>query len=373
LATTLADGAMYRHLNGDDPEAIERLLDILHVADSFQQDDAVISQLMAMGIAALAHHRAQMVAPGLRAGPSQTRRRVAALIAALLAEQPSAEAFGRSVAFERLVATDFHRWRAGGAWVLRPLAEQEVVQINADAALYAEGARATNAVAARRAIAAARLSEASPAQFAALFGGNAPEPKLPRYSRWYSQGLFQGLHRYFEQRFQTLGDRRATAVSLAAQLYRTDHGDWPDRLDQLVPAYLAALPADPFHADGRPIGYVVLKGGLPDGGDRPLVYLDAGTAEGALDIEPMYGWHFDPQERSPRVQVRQYRDLARWTPKTRRFDKMLQEQQEAERRQRELDQSLVPDTQSSPKAVQDDPSQPDAPGNDTQKQDNPEG
>jgi hypothetical protein len=146
-------------------------------------------------------------------------------------------------------------------------------------------------------------------------------------------------HRFVEQYFRMLGERRATAVSLAARLYRADHARWPDRLDQLVPAYLPALPADPFHDDDRPLGYVVLKGALPGGGDRPLVFFDAGdVAEGAIDSEPMYDWQ-QPVPRVPRFQIRQYRDLARWSPTTRRFDVEQKElQEEVERLRRAVEQ-----------------------------------
>ena len=50
--------------------------------------------------------------------------------------------------------------------------------------------------------------------------------------------------------------RRAVAVLLAARLYGLDHGGaLPPTLDALAPAYLPAVPADPF-TDGRPLAYV---------------------------------------------------------------------------------------------------------------------
>jgi len=97
------------------------------------------------------------------------------------------------------------------------------------------------------------------------------------------------------------------------RLYYLDHGRWPDRLDELVPTYLPALPADPFHDDGRPLGYTIAKGALPDGGDRPLISFDAGPADPAgWAMEPTYGWHVRPG--GGRGPWRQYRDLSRWSP-----------------------------------------------------------
>jgi hypothetical protein len=194
---------------------------------------------------------------------------------------------------------------------------------------------------------------------------------VPRYSRWYRTDNWI-YSRYLEQWFRHLGDRRATSVSLAAQLYRADHGRWPDRIEQLAPNYLPKVPADPFHDDGRPLGYVVLKGALPGGGDRPLVYFDAGNvAVGAIDSEPMFGWQLDPMNRGSLVVVRQYRDIARWAPTTRRFDKEQKEREEAERLEREEAKKQLGDGAASPEAVPDDPAKPDAPGDGAQKKDQP--
>ena len=55
--------------------------------------------------------------------------------------------------------------------------------------------------------------------------------------------------------FRTLATRRMAATALAIRLYELDHGRRPASLDELVPAYLDALPADPFAADGRTFGY----------------------------------------------------------------------------------------------------------------------
>ena len=177
------------------------------------------------------------------------------------------------------------------------------------------------------------------------------EVRVLRYSRWYETD--RRLDRYFQQWFRSLGQRRVTAISLAAQLYRADHGRWPARLEELVPAYLPVLPADPFHADGRPVGYVVMKGALPDGSDRPLAYFDDGATDHvAIDPEPMYDWQQDqrPDGTASHRDIRQYRDLARWLPPKRRFDTSHA---------------------SEPKTVGDHPDQPDAPGDDAQKNNDP--
>jgi hypothetical protein len=46
---------------------------------------------------------------------------------------------------------------------------------------------------------------------------------------------------------------RCATVALAAERYRQQHDRWPERLADLVPAFLPAVPADPF--DGAPLRY----------------------------------------------------------------------------------------------------------------------
>jgi hypothetical protein len=53
---------------------------------------------------------------------------------------------------------------------------------------------------------------------------------------------------------------RCAAAGVAAERYRLANGRWPDRLEALVPAYLEAVPADPF--DGRPLVYRRLPDGV---------------------------------------------------------------------------------------------------------------
>lgn len=65
-------------------------------------------------------------------------------------------------------------------------------------------------------------------------------------------GAVHGLRRVEHRR-----DLAALVVALAR--HRADRGAWPDSLDELVPAYLDAIPPDPY--DGRPLRYALLNGG----------------------------------------------------------------------------------------------------------------
>jgi hypothetical protein len=118
---------------------------------------------------------------------------------------------------------------------------------------------------------------------------------------------FGPIDRYVYQEFFASAQRRAAAVALAIRLYRIDHHAWPPSLDHLVPSYLPLVPADPLAAGNRPIGYIILRGALPGGGDRPMLFTNAVDAAhaGMPPAAPSSGW-------SPGAT--QWCDLERWSP-----------------------------------------------------------
>jgi hypothetical protein len=65
---------------------------------------------------------------------------------------------------------------------------------------------------------------------------------------------------------------RPAIAAVAAERYRRAHGGWPESLEALAPAYLGAVPADPY--DGQPLRYRRLGDGVviysvgPDGADN---------------------------------------------------------------------------------------------------------
>ncbi|HSI37168.1 MAG TPA: hypothetical protein VK986_26515, partial [Tepidisphaeraceae bacterium] len=68
LANLLADSGQFLETRGQYAEAIERFRDVLHLARSLRQDPVLVSQLVALGVEALACDGIQIAAPGLRAG-----------------------------------------------------------------------------------------------------------------------------------------------------------------------------------------------------------------------------------------------------------------------------------------------------------------
>jgi hypothetical protein len=129
------------------------------------------------------------------------------------------------------------------------------------------------------------------------------------------------IKRLIETMNRVNAERTFVAMSLACQLYRNDNGAWPASVKDLKPKYLSHVPIDPWGNGRETFGYVVIKGGLPDGSDRPLVYSRCRSTDGLayrLD-EPQYGYYqgdgSDRAQGQKPAQLGQFRDLARWEPK----------------------------------------------------------
>jgi len=113
-------------------------------------------------------------------------------------------------------------------------------------------------------------------------------------------------------------ERDMAAMSLACDLYRFDTGDWPKSLDDLH-GYLPSVPIDPWGDGKQMLGYALIKGGLPDGSDRPLVYSRCGMKDGLffrID-QPAYSFYTGDGSDRPRREQKQggqFRDVASWAP-----------------------------------------------------------
>ena len=312
LANIVGDGAEYAHFTGNDDEALERLLDLMHLARSMRQDDFLVSQLVAMGVEALACNAIQRIAPDLGEGRGvlakpQAADKVRQLMRELLDEQMVRDGMARSMHIEGLVRAENLRTRAAENWVIRPLAHREIIRALVEAKVLARVKEAKNFPETLDLLKSYPSLEQRQTQPVFLFG--SPKANVPRYSRWFDDPDL--MHEaIFERHFRIIAERRVTALALACQLYRSEHGRLPEKLEELVPKYIAAVPMDPFHADGRAIGFVVLKKWHADGSDRAVLYFDPGGPDQGVITTPMYGWH------TPRgalaKPVRQYRDLSRF-------------------------------------------------------------
>jgi hypothetical protein len=313
LANTLADSAEYQQLTGNDGEALERIRDVLHLSASLRQDDPVVAQLVSIGIEALAVDAVMQMAPGLHFENSPAARPAAkAIISQLLDDAPLRDGVRRSLVFERASVQDYRTTAARGTWVIRPLADAQIVRDHHNFDVLIDAASNLTSKP-QVSLALSRMSDERLWMNASPAGARpAAYRDTPRYSRWFATEM--SYDRYFETTFRVIGERRMAAVALAANLFRADHHRWPNALDELVPAYLPSIPLDPF-ADGEPIGYTIQRGVLPNGADRPLLFDRNGDKDMGPYPEPSYSWESNRWPGTPRrTEVRQYRDLERFNP-----------------------------------------------------------
>jgi hypothetical protein len=343
MANTVGDAALHAHVNGDDAAALEAVRDVLHLDRGVGAEPFLVTHLVRVGIESLALSRLQVIAPGMAVAPdgadggatttpadgapaalpapkAATQRRAAgraqvrALVAELLDERDLAASQLRAYASERAGQVDTAEWMGELAPMTRPMFRLDAVRmIERNAALMEAAAQpsspAANAVLAR----AAGAGPPAPPTGANLFNpprvGRVKRERIDYPVLLSSKLANIGMGRAIEHHMRVRAERRMTAVSLAAQLYRADTGRWPPSIEALVPKYLPEVPVDPLAADGRPLKYLLVRGGLPDGGDRPVVYsvgrngVDDTPDAKALPGSPWTSWNNGRDE---------YRELARW-------------------------------------------------------------
>ena len=345
LANIVSDAALRAHLHGDDATALETVRDVRHQARVVSRERFLISYLVGIGVESVGLYKLQIIATGLRIGADEngmpptpgtagatallpttqpagqprpaTRAQVGQLIAELLDEEEWQQGVKRALADERANLLDTGLWFGRKSRLLHPMFELEVARLAEDHRPYLDAAEQPTWPAAAQAMAAAGKVVAPPPPKFYLFGvgpaaANARRPVVDYARLLGDSDLPASGGRVIMQEMRTRQQRRMTAVSLAAQLYRADHGGtWPASLQELVPKYLPAVPADPFDPGGAPLRYLLARGALPGGGDRPVVYSvgdngrdDTPDAK-ALPPEPHFGWYRWRDN---------YLDLARWTP-----------------------------------------------------------
>ena len=310
LANTLGDAALYAHAHGDDVASLETVRDVRHAARSSGAPPLLITSLVGIGVDALALARLAEMAPGLQVteqevSPAEkaaafpttapvdpprgaSAADVRALIAELLDERDPPGDIRRGVAGERAVNVGMVEDLGRSARLVAPMFKLDLIKMIRDFNTTIDAAG----------------KPTWPAAKATL--GKLPPPAGP-----LARVLMPSLGRAVETEFRVRCERRMVAVALAVRMYHQEHGAWPATLEALVPKYLPHVPGDVFAADGSALRYLVIPGGRPDGGDRPVVYsvADDGnddTAAGRVKVPAteMYGWQARAAD--------QWNDLSRW-------------------------------------------------------------
>lgn len=97
-----------------------------------------------------------------------------------------------------------------------------------------------------------------PAYRAALAASD-PVPEVRDSPRRYGMAAvtMPSISRGVESHYRGLANRRLAATCLAFRLYALDHGGkLPEKLGDLVPAYLPSVPLDPLAAGGTALRYI---------------------------------------------------------------------------------------------------------------------
>lgn len=269
LSKYLCSAALYSHERRNDAEAIELLRDTLRCSDAVAQDSTLlVAHIVSLAISGIAARAVEDLAPTLRVDGGSallasrdgiaSRAQVRALITELLDERPRRAAALRAYYWERMAQLDIIQWLYLGPlgqtpWLLRfafgPAWLLDAIGMMDRSTAFAEASQAPNWPAAKD-----------------LF---PTEPELDsgfdRLVQLMSSILWPALERSIKSCFHALTKRRMAATALAIRLFELDHGRRPERLNQLVPEYLPALPVDPFADAGGTFGY------RPDG-PSPILY-----------------------------------------------------------------------------------------------------
>ncbi|HEV2292727.1 MAG TPA: hypothetical protein VGR35_02665 [Tepidisphaeraceae bacterium] len=243
--------AIHATHRGDHAAAIEHVRDILGLSRALDEDDAfLVTHLVCLGIDAVAADAAgeiardlQIVAasdePGSPGAPA-TREQVQTLITELLDDRSRRESLRDALEGERAMQVDMGQQVGRRARVIRPAIQLDVLR------LVKEGEQLITAAAAPDWPTARKLLP------------NPPVVTGPRVAAHVvSQSVRPALGRALSTSMHGAANARLAAVALAIRLYQLDHnGQRPPTLDALVPAYLPAVPLDPFAGGGQPLGYV---------------------------------------------------------------------------------------------------------------------
>jgi len=283
LANMSRAAAIHERLRGNDAAALEHLRDTLAIGDATDVQPIMVGHLVATGVRAVGLYELARMAPDLNVGSSTgaaTPEQVRATIRELLDETRSEAGFVGALRGERVMQLDTAKLLADRKLDINTLsgapARRGSPPIPVPRGLVLTDARLMGQFVSDI-ITAYKKSPDYPS-----FRQNQPPIPAPIKSNpkihFFAAIMLPSYDRYVQTHYRSKAERRLTAVALALRLYSLDHGgQFPKTLDELVPAYLPAVPKDPLVAgdkpltlavgdDGTPIVYSVGEDGKDDGG-----------------------------------------------------------------------------------------------------------
>lgn len=287
LSTLIQHDALAAHESGNDRQTMRDLRRIWFIGNAVDHQPVLISHLVATGIRSLAADLAQKTAPDLKIGSGPIDvppAEIKAIIAMLLDEKESRAAYQRSLLGERAFELDAARCVADGRLSLSTITASAPVRGNPLAMVGDVAARPMaladglimirHTTAFRDATAKAQDWQS----FQAIVPPPPPEVMGSPYRHMVARVMMPSFDRSMQTEFRMSFARRTGAIALATALYRADHdGKFPAKLEDLVPTYLPALPADPMVTGGtlkyvaattQPIVYSIGDDGIDQGGSE---------------------------------------------------------------------------------------------------------
>jgi hypothetical protein len=283
LARTIQAVIAAEHLDGNDAEVIECMRDLLHLSSSVDQRTVfLVEHFVAIGMStAVADSVARLsqqisidrAGPGTRPSKPASRQQVQALIAELLDLSELQRGQEKALQGERagqldtaLQLPNSPSW-FGRTAVVRPGGA------TLTGTLLAPSFKLSGVRCAQNTTEWVNLV-ADPTTTAANLPPmrvETPMADVTQMSRMIETLLTTSLKHACQSHFRAVVERHIAATQLAIRLYQADHQEaFPATLQELVPTYLPALPADPFASDQQPIKYV--RDGIIAGIPTPLLY-----------------------------------------------------------------------------------------------------
>jgi hypothetical protein len=298
LAKATCIAAHYEHALGDDAATLESLRDAMSIGRHLSAPQQfLLGSLVRFGVDALAVYALEEITPSLRVGgdadtadPRATRARVIEFMQQLLDVAPLAESWKSAMQCERMSQLDAVRWMSGARGGMRVLAglpaPAPAIAVGSGISLMVAPAWNLDALRVMKRcgdFARAATQESWPAAQSSL----SPDPErvaqdgAAEVAWMFSRILAPSFEDGLRQMYADVALRRFAATALAIRLYELDHGQRPAALAELVPAYLPAVPLDPFDPNDGPLRYLpeapspllysVGRNGVDEGGAFPVL------------------------------------------------------------------------------------------------------
>lgn len=302
LSQILVLAANDEFAKGSDGAAVEYAHDAILLGDTFDRADQYpASHLVALAIDDLDLDFLQQVAMGIsisnRPGQGASPVQVRSLIAALNDESAFSGGAIRASESEGMIAINFPplsgltEGRPLIDKILRPMEEFNGARIDEFESANAQAYGQTTFAAARSKLRNLAVGK---------------QPAIGKLARNVAPFAYPPIAP-IRVHFKTLVERRIAAITLAIRLYTFDHdGRLPTSLSELVPAYLPAVPRDPFDPADGTIRYLPTR-------NPPVLYSvglnekdDGGSERYMPTSEPvMPRWHNEdvvyPLQARPRI------------------------------------------------------------------------